>query len=77
MYIFADDTTIFIRGYTLHFMIPKIKRDLNALSTFFKQNRLTLNLDKTNLIVFSLTDQVAVILDICRATTVLGRPERH
>ena len=50
---FADDTTIFIRGANLNFMKKKLRDDLARVSTYFKKHRLTLNLDKMCLMLFS------------------------
>ena len=45
---FADDTTIFLKG-----VVARIKEDLKRITSYFKQHKLTLNIDKPCLMVLS------------------------
>ena len=79
MCTFADDTTIFIRGTNIKFTKCKIKSDLKRISTYFKQHRLMLNIEKTNLMIFSKEEQndfelvfEDTILKQCKSTKFLG-----
>jgi len=51
--LFADDTTVYISGANLETLLALINRDLVLLSDWFKCNRLSLNIQKTNYIIFS------------------------
>ena len=50
--LFADDTNIFARGKAPGELIDKVNRGLHELSKWFRCNRLTLNLKKTEYIFF-------------------------
>ena len=50
--LFADDTTLYYTGKNLAEIIDYIKVDLNILSDWFKANKLSLNVSKTNAILF-------------------------
>ena len=63
---FADNTTIFVRGTNLKFMSQKIKAYLSAITTHFKQHCLTLNIDKTNLMVFSKALDLKIAIEFNR-----------
>jgi len=51
--LFADDTTIFYSSKNLNELFNNIKSDLNVVTDWFKANKLTLNISKTNYILFS------------------------
>jgi hypothetical protein len=51
--IFADDTTIYTSGKDITLLFNKINSDLSQLSRWFKTNKLSLNIDKTNYIIFT------------------------
>lgn len=68
-FLFADDTVLFY-GQTsdAEQMLQFMQEDLNTLAKFFSINKLVLNLDKTNYIVFSsplymLDHHMALIID--------------
>ena len=50
--IFADDTTIYLTGKSPMILYARMKYDLGILSEWFKANKLTLNLKKSNYILF-------------------------
>ena len=50
--LFADDTNLFISHNDPVYLINTLNRELNKLSTWFAANRLSLNLSKTNFMVF-------------------------
>ena len=50
--MFADDTTIYATGSNVRFLYRKINEDLNKITQWFKNNSLSLNIDKTNYILF-------------------------
>ncbi len=50
--LFADDTTVYITSKNLRFILENLRSDLSTLSDWFKANKLTLHLGKTNFILF-------------------------
>ena len=50
--LFADDTNLFISHNDPVYLNDTLNRELNNLSTWFTANRLSLNLSKTNFMVF-------------------------
>jgi hypothetical protein len=50
--IFADDTNVFIADKSFSNLINIANRELESVSLWFKVNKLSLNLDKTNFILF-------------------------
>lgn len=50
---FADDTTVFIRGNILRNLYCTMNRELCAIDAWLSANRLSLNLNKTSLMIFS------------------------
>ena len=51
--LYADDTTILIVGQNLKFMVQKLNKDLEHLSSWLAANRLCLNTKKTKFMLFS------------------------
>ena len=51
--LYADDTTIFLVGKSLHFLKVKLQHDLNLVSDWLKVNSLKLNVNKTKAILFN------------------------
>lgn len=49
---FADDTTVFVSGRNLKFLYRKINEDVKNLNMWFKSNSLSLNVDKSNYVIF-------------------------
>ena len=50
---FADDTSIYCSGRNLRYLKWQITEDLGNISDWFKANKLTLNLNKTNYMIFN------------------------
>ena len=51
-YLFADDTNIYYEDYSLQELEKKINKELRSLYTWLSVNRLSLNIDKTNFVIF-------------------------
>ena len=51
--LFADDTTIYYAAKNITDIYSKLNTDLTELSEWFKANKLTLNISKTNYVTFS------------------------
>ena len=58
--MFADDTTILMTGKNLTFLYRKMNSDLSRLSQWFKNNSLSLNIDKSNYILFKTKNKVSI-----------------
>ena len=50
--LFADDTTIYSTGSDKNVLFRQIKEDLTSLIDWFRANKLSLNISKTNYVVF-------------------------
>ena len=50
--MFADDTTIYATGNNVRFLYTKINEDLKKVTQWFKNNSLSLNIEKTCYILF-------------------------
>ena len=55
--LFADDTSCFMEGTDLADMCTQLSTEMNKLSTWFKTNRLSLNVSKTNCMIFGRSDK--------------------
>ena len=53
--LFADDTNIFISGKNIDTLCNVLSNELQHLDTWFKVNKLSLNVSKTNFMVFGKT----------------------
>lgn len=51
--MFADDTTIYTTGSNVRFLYRKLNEDLQRITQWFKDNSLSLNVEKTTYIIFS------------------------
>jgi len=51
--LYADDTTLYIIGKNISDLTDKMNSDLQNISEWFKANKLSLNISKTNYIIFS------------------------
>ena len=58
--LFADDTTLFYSTKNLHTLYNNIALDLNDLSEWFKANKLSLNVSKTNYITMQNTNEISI-----------------
>ena len=50
--LFGDDTSCFFEGTDLPDMCTQLSTEMNQLSTWFKTNRLSLNVSKKNCMIF-------------------------
>ena len=50
--LFADDTNFFLMSNNLNFLITTVNMELDKLLNWFKANKLSLNREKTNFILF-------------------------
>ena len=50
--IFADDTNVFVTGKDLNHMVDIINKELNKLTEWMNVNKLSLNVTKTNFMIF-------------------------
>ena len=53
--LFADDTTIFLSSQNKQFLYESVNKDLHSLSEWFQTNKLSLNVSKTNYVLFNNT----------------------
>jgi hypothetical protein len=51
--LFADDTTVYASASSLPALFNTVNSDLNSLVNWFCANKLSLNIDKTNYVLFS------------------------
>ena len=51
--LFADDTTVTLSGENLPLLTSELNNELNLLNDWAIQNRLTINTDKTEFMLFS------------------------
>ena len=50
--MFADDTNLFLSGINVDDLFSDMNCELNKISLWFKANKLSLNLTKTNILYF-------------------------
>ena len=50
--LFADDTNLFCNGPNLNDLIEEINEELKLVYTWVKVNKLSLNIEKTNFMLF-------------------------
>jgi hypothetical protein len=53
MILFADDTNLFKSGYNINSLCTEMSQELSKLNTWFSVNKLSLNVSKTNFILFA------------------------
>ena len=80
--MYADDTNIFLYGKNINQMTTDLNEDLQSLSKYLKSNRLSLNLNKTHSILFTLNHNLrdtvlslridGTIIDTVQCTNFLG-----
>ena len=64
MILFADDTNCLFTGENIDLLIPEINLNLNNINTWFQTNKLSLNTEKTNYIIFKHPKQLAAQTNI-------------
>lgn len=55
--LFADDTSLYYHGKSIHSISARINEELDCISEWLAANKLSLNVDKTNYIIFSRTNK--------------------
>ena len=50
--LFADDTNLFATGYCLNYIVSEINKEIANIYAWVKANKLSLNIDKTNFMLF-------------------------
>ena len=51
--LFVDDTNLFVTGYNLNDIISQINKEIDNVYAWVKVNKLSLNIDKTNFMLFT------------------------
>ena len=51
--LFADDTNLFATGYNLNDIVSEINKEIANIYAWVKANKLSLNIDKTNFMLFT------------------------
>ena len=59
--LFADDTNIFCSDNNLHNLMMTVNKELKKLCDWFAVNKLSLNLNKTNYMIFNKTKQAPTV----------------
>ena len=72
---FADDTTLYLTHKNLRVLQACIDHDLSILTDWFKANSLTLNVGKTNVLLFDYRKKQTSSLEICIAETMIKSVE--
>lgn len=72
--LFADDTTVYASSSSLTELCLHINSDLNSLTDWFCANKLSLNVGKTNYVIFSKIP-VSEVVHICIGDTYLERKQ--
>ena len=72
-YLFADDTNIYYESSNLLHVQKIVNRELRKVRKWLESNRLALNIDKTNFVIFhsqqcKITDQIALRIGRRRQT---------
>ena len=62
--LFADDTNIFISGQNIDEMVETLNQELKKVTQWLAINKLTLNIFKTQYMIFSLSKEVNPINDV-------------
>ena len=74
--LFADDTTVYIANKSIDTLFEIMSQELNSLSDWFRANKLSLNISKTNYILLSNTDKQRLNLpEIKLANQVISKAE--
>ena len=50
--MFADDTNLFLSNENISELFQQINKELKNVSTWFKENKLSINIDKTKWTIF-------------------------
>ena len=73
--LFADDTNVFFSGKNIDQMINIMNDELDRLFLWLNSNKLSLNVKKTQFVVFSLKKHITVNTDMCINNQIIYRIE--
>ena len=74
--LFADDTTVYFANTSIDALFEIMSQELNSLSDWFRANKSSLNISKTNYILLSNTDKQRLNLpEIKLANQVISKAE--
>ena len=71
-YLFADDTNIYFESSNLLHLQKTVNKELQKMRKWLESNRLTLNIDKTNFVIFHSAGK-----EICDITIKIGKKKIH
>ena len=71
-HLFVDDTDIFLQDKNLHSLELKLNEELDKVNQWLQLNRLSLNVDKTNFVIFCPPQRNPQ--PICLLIKISGRP---
>ena len=55
--LFADDTTIYLSSNDIAYLFTRLNQELQMLTDLFRANKLSLNVAKTNYLLFTYSSQ--------------------
>ena len=73
--LFADDTNVFLTGKNVDQMIEIMNGELNKVFMWLNSNKLSLNVKKTQFMVFSLRKHIITNTDLCINNQIIDRVE--
>ena len=73
--LFADDTNVFLTGKNVDQMIEIMNGELNKVFLWLNSNKLSLNVKKTQFMVFSLRKHIITNTDLCINNQIIDRVE--
>jgi hypothetical protein len=71
--LFADDTTVYLASNDDKYLYSTMNRELDKLTDWFRANKLSLNISKTNYMLFSHSTQEITNTEIKLANTIITR----
>ena len=73
--LFADDTNVFLTGNNIDQMIEIMNGELNNVFLWLHSNKLSMNVKKTQFMVFSLRKHIITNTDMCINKQIIDRVE--
>ena len=71
--IFADDTNIFVSGKDINILAETVNVEFEKLMIWLHANKLSLNINKTNYIIFGLRKKILSPVDVCINNVIVKR----
>ena len=71
--MFADDTTLLFKGKSMDSLKLKVNNDLSSAAEWLAENKLSLNVKKTNFMCFDKSKSNLIDFDICISDEKLSR----